>query len=106
MTTVGQQKPRPVTPEEIERVRSLVVSIASDEVRGILDEFNSSLVEISNADATLSGMERESAQTGREVNTEAWGGTERDYDKRIDDAKAALNDIEDRLHEQIRRELR
>ena len=106
MTTAGQQKPRPVTPEEIERVRSLVVSIASDEVRGILDEFNASLVEISNADATLSGMERESAQTGREVNTEAWGGTERDYDKRIDDAKAALNDIEDRLHEQIRGELR
>jgi hypothetical protein len=106
MTVAGQQAPRPVTPEEIERVRSLVMSTASDEVRDIIDEFNAALGEISNADATLSGMEHETAKTGREANTEAWGGTERDYDKRIADAKAVLHDIDERrLHEQVRREL-
>jgi hypothetical protein len=88
-------------------VRSLAMSIASDEVRDIIDEFNAALGEISNADATLSGMEHETARTGREANDEAWGGTERDYDKRIADAKAVLHDIDDRrLHEQTRRELR
>jgi hypothetical protein len=107
MTTVGQHDPTPVTPDEIDRVRSLVMSIASDEVRDIIDEFGAALGTISDADATLSGMERESAKTGREVDSQAWGGTKRDYDKRLKDAKATLRDIDDRrLREQTRRELR
>jgi hypothetical protein len=39
-------------------------------VRSILDEFSVALGEITDADATMSAMEPESAQTGRDIDPE------------------------------------
>jgi hypothetical protein len=106
MTFKDQPTPEAVTQAEIDRARSLAMTIASDEVRGILDEFSTALGEITDADATILGMERESAQTGRDIDPQAWGGSEDDQRRRIDDAKQVVRDIDDRrLHEQTRHEL-
>lgn len=57
-----------MTSEEIERAQSLVMSIASDEVRAILDEFSGVLGDIRNADAMISDMKFTERLTGQPSN--------------------------------------
>jgi hypothetical protein len=106
MTFKDQPEVEPVTQAEVDRARSLAMTIASPEVRAIIDEFSAALGEITDANATLLGMERAAAQTGRDVDPEVWGSTGPEQDRRIEAAKQVVRDIDDRrLHEQTRREL-
>jgi hypothetical protein len=100
MTFKDQPAAEPVTQAEIDRARSLAMTIASDKVRSILDEFSAALGEISNADAALSYLDRAPDRTDSD------GDTAIEHHHRIDDAKRVLRDIDERrLHEQTRREL-
>ena len=104
MTYPAQPKPEPVTQEEIARVRSLVSAIASVKVRVIVDEFGDVLESIRSADLAITGIDEATSQ-GR-MNPTDWGGTASDFHKRIDADKHRLVATEDRLHKQVRLELR
>jgi hypothetical protein len=105
MTFPDQLEPVPVTAEEIERVQSLVVTIASKDVRDLIGEFAEVQADIHNADAAMSGIEHAESQTGQPENPAEWGGSVPEFRERILADQHKLSDIEDRLHEQIRHEL-
>jgi hypothetical protein len=98
--------PEPASQAEIDRARSLTLTIASAEVRKIIDEFADALDTINKADADLSDMDHESQQTGRDVDPQEWGGTSTQHRQRLRDARQVIRDIDERrLHEQTHREL-
>jgi hypothetical protein len=105
MTFTGESKPVLMTDEEIERVYALVVSIASEKVRAIMDEFFGVVDRIISADIAITGMEATQRVTDQPVNAADWGGSDVDYLKRIHADQGELGEIEKRLHEQIRSEL-
>jgi hypothetical protein len=105
VTYSSQPAPVTVTAEEAQRVQTLVAANATPRVRDILDEFGRVLASIHSADLALASMESESRTTGLEADPEVWGGSPTHYHKRIADDKQKLEQIEDRLQEQIRAEL-
>jgi hypothetical protein len=101
---------RPTTPlptAEIERAYALVVSIASEQVRALILEFGTVLTSIWNADIAMSAIEHPAAeaQAAQAADPAAWSETYAAFGKGIAEAKQNLADIEDRLYEQMRREL-
>ena len=98
-----EPSPQPLTDAETEQMRAMVWSIASDEVRGILKDFDMVVYGIMKADASL-GAIADAAAAG-EPRDWPWGDPTPDFDDQIRLAKTELYETENRLHEQIRREL-
>jgi hypothetical protein len=105
MTYEGEPESPSISPEDTARVRSLVSAVASADVRQILSEFADVLLRIDSADLVLTEVAQEENERGEADPAHYGGRRATDFRIRIHDDKQQLVVIEDRLHEQVRREL-